>query len=110
MTTPTPPSGAQLILWQDHQPDRHAQAEARQDKAPKKSRAGTKGRAGKDALMPKAREFAASGACHGWAHVLQTMEEHGLDTALLRIWASATDKDEIDRMCARMRTTHSKRR
>ena len=106
----TPPTTANVISWQAHQPERHAEAEARQVKPARKISAAAKGRAGKDALMPMARELAASGNCHGWMHVLQTMEQNGLDTALLRIWASATDKSEIDRLCARIRESLPGRR
>jgi hypothetical protein len=60
--------------------------------------------------MVKAREFATSGLCTGWPSVLETMEHHGLDTALLRIWASATDRSEIDRMCVRFRAATPRRR
>jgi hypothetical protein len=104
---PSKPSTGNVISWEAEQPERAAHAIERQAEAPRKPKAATKGRAGKDALMPKAREFAASGLCTGWESVLQTMEYHGLDAALLRIWGSATDRNEIDRMCARVRAARS---
>lgn len=90
-----------VISWKARHPERHLRALARQNArlAGKVAR----GRAGKDALMPKARALAGSGMCTGWLQVLEAMERVGLDTALLRIWATARDKDEIDRLCARAR-------
>jgi hypothetical protein len=90
-----------VISWKARHPERHLQAAARQHThlAGKVAR----GRAGKDALMPKARSIAGSGMCAGWLQVLDTLERVGFDTVLLRIWATARDKDEIDRLCARAR-------
>lgn len=91
-----------LIAWKDHQPERYARAQARQ--AARIAKKLMSGRAGKDALMPKARSVATSGACSGWLQVLTLLERLGTDTALLRIWATAGDKDEIDRLCRQARS------
>jgi hypothetical protein len=97
-----------VISWKARHPERHLLAAARQNAglAGKVAR----GRAGKDALMPRARAFAGSGLCTGWLQVLDTLERVGFDTALLRIWATARDKDEIDRLCVRARAALRERR
>jgi hypothetical protein len=103
-----------LISWKALQPERFRRAVERlnasmpksKKKAPKKQSSVARpggGRAGKDALMPQARKVAAAGSCSGWNDVLDVMRGSGIDTASLSIWASAGDKDEIDRICARTR-------
>jgi hypothetical protein len=96
-----------VISWKARHPERHAKASERQHS--RIARKLAKGRAGKDALMPKARAIASSGACAGWLHVLTAMEHLGFDTVLLRIWATAGDKDEIDRICVRSRAVPKRR-
>lgn len=98
-----------LISWKDRHPEREAGARARHEPAveaprPRKTSASVKGRAGKEALMPLVRELASSGACINWNQVLEAVELQGTDTAVLRIWGTASDKCEIDRMCMRART------
>jgi hypothetical protein len=100
--------GVTLISWKERHPDRFARAAERQ--TARLARKFATGRAGKDALMPKAREVAATGACTGWIQVLAALERTGTDTALLRIWATVGDKDEIDRICARARAALPTRR
>lgn len=97
-----------VISWKALHPERHARALERQNW--RMARKVATGRAGKDALMPKARAVATSGACTGWIQVLNTLERLGIDTAVLRIWASVSDKDEIDRLCARARAAAVKGR
>jgi hypothetical protein len=95
-----------VIQWKARHPDRAVRALQRQNAAMAQKFA--TGRAGKDALMPKAREFAAAGACAGWSQVLDAMAHDGHDTSLLRIWATGHDKSEIDRLCARARGPRSR--
>jgi hypothetical protein len=94
-----------LISWKARHPERFQQASERKaaslpakKAAPKKQT--LSGRAGKDVLMQIAREIAEAGTCRGWRDVLEAMHTAGADTALLVIWATTRDKDEIDRICA----------
>lgn len=57
----------------------------------------TSGRARKDALMVRAREIAAKGMCIGFSAVLMQFDES--DRTTLKLFASASDRDEIDRIC-----------
>lgn len=97
-----------VISWKALHPERFARATERQNW--RLARKVATGRAGKDTLMPKARAVATSGSCAGWIQVLNTLEGLSVDTALLRIWATASDKDEIDRLCRRARSASAKRR
>jgi hypothetical protein len=97
-----------VISWKALHPERFARARERQTW--RLARKVATGRAGKDELMPKARAVATSGACSGWIQVLNALEALGIDTALLRIWATVADKDEIDRLCRRARGATAKRR
>lgn len=90
-----------VISWKSRHPERHAGALKRQTAT--MAQKFTSGRGAKDALMPALRERAASGAFTGWAQVLEAMERAGEDTAMLRIWATAKDRSEIDRLCGRAR-------
>ena len=52
-------------------------------------------------LMPIAREIAKSGSCMGFKQVCEAMEgEGGLS---LKLWATASERDEIDRLCNKAR-------
>jgi hypothetical protein len=97
-----------VISWKALHPERFARARERQNW--RMARKVATGRAGKDMLMPKARAVATSGACFGWIQVLNALEGLGVDTALLRIWATVNDKDEIDRLCRRARAATARRR
>ena len=90
-----------VILWKTHQPARFAQASARESQ--RLAQKFVSGRAGKDLLMPRVREVAAAGRCDGWADVLHALELVDVDVSPLRVWGTARDKAEIDRMCARAR-------
>lgn len=68
------------------------------------------GRDAKDELMAQARQIASSEHAMGFMGVVRLMESRGVDTAPLRIWAGAKDRDEIDRMCAKFRTSQPKAR
>lgn len=50
--------------------------------------------------MAQAREVAAKGACMGFKDVAQVMGEEG---KMLRLWAGASERDEIDRICGKAR-------
>lgn len=95
-----------VISWKARHPDRATRAAQRQTAVMAQKFVG--GRAGKDALMVRAREVASSGSCAGWLQMLSVMEHDGHDTALLRIWATEKDKSEIDRLCARARGPRSR--
>lgn len=95
-----------VISWKTRHPDRAERAQARQTTVLAQKFVG--GRAGKDALMPRAREIAAAGGCAGWLQVLTAMERAGHDTSLMRVWASENDKSEIDRLCLRAREPKSR--
>lgn len=58
------------------------------------------GRAAVPALMERAREVARKGLCIGFKDVAQAL---GDDGRLLRLWAGATERDEIDRLCSKAR-------
>lgn len=75
---------------------------------PRSQKAKGGGRSGKEALMPVVRELAQSGACINWNQALELLELQGTDTDVLRIWGTASDKCEIDRMCMRARTALQK--
>jgi len=64
-------------------------------------------RALKDKLMVKAREIASSGSCAGWGDVVRKFE--GDEEATFRIWMTARDKDELDRLCEQARTEMKRR-
>jgi len=113
-----------VISWKARQPERAQRALERQTnavakepeqkkklaKVAKKDRPkAVMGRARKDELMIKARELAASGACTSWGHLLDVMASQGEDVGVLRLWAGARDKDEIDLICARNKTTQRRR-
>ena len=94
-----------LISWKARHPERFHQASERQAASLPKTKTAPKkqtlsGRTGKDVLMQIAREVAEAGACRGWRDVLEAMHIAGTDTALLVIWATTGDKDEIDRICS----------
>ena len=107
-----------VISWKALHPERYARASEQSEPVPKKPAAKKRafkpapltGRARKEALMVKARELAASGGCTSWSHLLEVMARDGEDAAMLRLWASAHDKDEIDLICARRQTQAPKRR
>ena len=97
-----------LISWKHLHPERFRQASERQaasavKKVPAAKKQTLTGRAGKDALLRDARELAQSGVCRNWDHVLDAMHAAGTDIAVLSIWATRNDKDEIDHICARTR-------
>lgn len=112
ITNPSVPlsgvASVSVISWKALHPERFARAAERKNW--RMARKVATGRAGKDVLMPKARAVATSGACSGWIQVLNALEGLGVDTALLRIWSTASDKDEIDRLCRRARSATAKRR
>jgi hypothetical protein len=95
-----------VISWKARHPDRATRAAQRQNAVMARKFVG--GREGKDALLVRAREIAASGSCAGWLQMLNAMERDGHDTALLRIWATEKDRHEIDRLCARVRGPRSR--
>lgn len=90
-----------VILWKTHQPERHAQASARETQ--RLAQKFVSGRAGKDLLMSRVREIATAGQCDGWTEVLHTLELEDVDVSPLRVWGTTRDKAEIDRICARAR-------
>jgi len=47
--------------------------------------------------MERAREIAKDGSCAGFGHMVQLISDDGLT---LRLWADATQRDQIDRWCA----------
>lgn len=59
------------------------------------------GRARKEALMVRAREVAAKGMCIGFSAVLMQFDED--NRTVLKLYATAADRDEIDRICDRTR-------
>lgn len=59
------------------------------------------GRARKDVLMVRARELAAKGSYIGFSAVLVKFDDD--DRVTLKLYASASDRDEIDRTCDRTR-------
>ena len=90
-----------VILWKARHPERHDKAAARETQ--RLAQKVVTGRAGKDVLMPRAREIASLGRCDGWMQVLHALELEDIDVSALRIWGTTKDKSEIDRMCARAR-------
>jgi len=54
-------------------------------------------RAHKEALMKQAREIALKGECMGFEDVRQRLERE--PALILKLWATARDRDEIDRLC-----------
>jgi len=60
----------------------------------------TTGRAAVPALMERAREIAKGGSCSGFGHMVQMIGDGGLT---LKLWADATQRDQIDRWCAEAR-------
>ena len=48
-------------------------------------------------LIKRARKIAAKGGYTGFDHVRGEFEES--DSLTLRLWATASDRDEIDRIC-----------
>lgn len=97
-----------VILWKDHHPERHDRAVAGQ--TVRLAQKFVSGRAGKEALMPRMREVAGQGQCDGWVQALEALEREGADVSSLRIWGTAKDKSEIDRMCTRSRGPQSRLR
>lgn len=103
-----------LISWKDRHPERDAKARALHapaatvEAAPRSKKAKGEGRSGKEALMPLVRELAQSGSCINWNQALELLELQGTDSTVLRIWGTASDKCEIDRMCMRARTALQK--
>ena len=67
------------------------------------------GRVAKDALMKQAREIAKAGHCMGFKHVCEVMEHSGKGGLSLKLWATASDRDEIDRLCTKAREPMQKR-
>lgn len=61
-------------------------------------------------LMRTAREVAASGRYIGFKQVCERMERDGQGGFSLKLWASATERDEIDRLCAKVRAPLRRRR
>ena len=59
------------------------------------------GNATKLALMARARAIGTSGDCMGWEDVRRKFDGH--DALILKLWATAGDRDEIDRLCDRAR-------
>ena len=57
------------------------------------------GRARKDQVIVRAREIAVSGSCLNFNAVLAKLKPD--DAATLKLWATANDRDEIDRLCDR---------
>jgi hypothetical protein len=90
-----------VIFWKTRHPERHESAAARETQ--RLAQKVVTGRAGKDVLMPRAREVAASGRHEGWTQVLTALELEDVDVSPLRIWGTTKDKSEIDRACARAR-------
>lgn len=68
------------------------------------------GRAGKGALMKVAREIAKSGSCIGFKQVCDVMERDDRGGLSLKLWASASDRDEIERLCDEARKPMRERR
>lgn len=75
-----------------------------------KSKARLSGRERKDQAMKVMRELAGRGGFTGWSHVLALYEQQNPDDASLRIWAGASDKNEIDMICLRWSKAQPKRR
>ena len=90
-----------VILWKARHPDRHDKAAARTTQ--RLAEKFVSGRSGKDVLMPRVREVAASGQHEGWTQVLHALELEDIDVSPLRIWGTTKDKGEIDRLCGRSR-------
>jgi len=51
----------------------------------------------KNKLMLRARAIAISGSCMGWGDVVRKFDAN--EEATFRIWMTARDKDELDRLC-----------
>lgn len=50
--------------------------------------------------MKRAREIARGGLCLGWRDVLADLRKEDPDAAFtLQLWASASERDEIDSLC-----------
>lgn len=90
-----------VILWKARHPERHEKAASRETQ--RLAQKVVTGRAGKDILLPRARELASSGRYEGWTQVLHALELDDVDVSPLRIWGTTKDKSEIDRMCLRAR-------
>lgn len=58
------------------------------------------GRAALPALMDRARAVAAKGLCMGFNDVARALGEDG---KTLKLWAGVNERDEIDRLCAKVR-------
>lgn len=61
------------------------------------------GRAAVPALMKRAEEIAKGGSCAGFGHMVQLIGDDGLT---LKLWADATQRDQIDRWCAQARAPY----
>jgi hypothetical protein len=69
-------------------------------RAPKGKATTPTGRAALPAIMERARAVAAKGLCAGFNDVARAL---GDDGKTLRLWAGASERDEIDRLCAKVR-------
>ena len=58
--------------------------------------------------MVRARDVASAGACAGWLDVVRKFGAD--DEAMLRIYLTARDKDELDALCGKARKRFSKDR
>lgn len=65
------------------------------------------GRARKDRIMVEARKVAKAGGCVSFKDVAAKLGDDGKH---LRIWASAADQDELERLCAAARVNLPRRR
>lgn len=60
------------------------------------------GRQRKDLIMVEARKLAEGGGYNGFTHVQQAIARKDEDAGLtLRLWASISDRDAIDTICAK---------
>lgn len=60
------------------------------------------GRQRKELAMARARKMAAGGGYSGFTHVMQTIARDDDDAGItLRLWASVSDRDAIDIICAK---------
>jgi hypothetical protein len=56
--------------------------------------------------MPRAKEIAACGSAMSFTHVCEMMQEDG---SILRLWTSASDRDEIERAILKAKAKRPKR-
>ena len=64
------------------------------------------GRNAVPALMKRAREIAVQGSAQTFNHACQLMGDGGV---ALKLWASADNRDEIDRLCLKAREPRRRR-